>query len=130
MDGFPVRQQNDPQIPPVHLRNGCPTANPAILLNDFFLRVVNDVLDPFLLDDGTIRTVTHGMEVLGEFHRQQSTRRDKFAKSRRLDLLKDIFFSPSKTDDAGRSVRSPRASPHISTLRGAARHPTWRLAVL
>ncbi len=81
MDGLPVRQQNAPQIPPVHLRNGRPTANPAILLNDFFLRVVNDMLNPFLLDDGAIWALTRGMKVLGEFHRQQSTRRSNFVKS-------------------------------------------------
>ena len=81
MDGFPVRKQNDPQIPPAHFRNGCPAANPAILLNNFILRVVDDMLNPFLLDDGTIRTLTHGMKVLGEFHRQQSTRRSNFVKS-------------------------------------------------
>jgi hypothetical protein len=71
VDGFPVRQQNDPQISPAHLRNGCPAANPTILLNNFFLGVVDDMLNPFLLDDGTVRTVTHGVKVLGEFHRQQ-----------------------------------------------------------
>jgi len=83
VDCFPVRKQNDPQISSSHLCNWRPPTNPAILLNDFFHRVVNDMLNPFFLDHGAIWALMHRMEVLGEFHSQQSTRDCNFVKSRR-----------------------------------------------
>jgi len=58
-----------------------PSGESGHLVENFFLRVVDDMLNPFLLDDGTIRTLTHGMKALGEFHRQQATRRSNFVKS-------------------------------------------------
>jgi hypothetical protein len=53
------------------------------LLNDFFHRVVNDTLNPFFLDYGAFRALMHRMEVLGEFHKRQFTKRYDFVKSRR-----------------------------------------------
>jgi hypothetical protein len=70
-------------MPPAHLRNWRPTANPTVLLNDFFHRMFNDVLDPLQSNHGAIRTLMHGVEVLGEFHKRQSTRRFDLLKSRR-----------------------------------------------
>lgn len=84
MNGLSVRQQNDPQIPALHFWYWSPTANAAILLNDFFHRMVNDVLNPLQPDQGTIRTLPHGMEILSEFHKQQSIRCYNLMKSRQL----------------------------------------------
>ena len=47
---------------------GAHAANPAILLNDFFHRVIDDTLNPFFLDHGAVWALMHRMEVLGEFH--------------------------------------------------------------
>ena len=107
MDGFPVRQQNDPQIPPAHLRDRCPTANPAVLLNDFFYRVFNDVLDPLQSDHGSIRALAHSVEVLGEFHKRQSTRYCGFVKSRWPDLIKVTPFWPKTYNNSARLNVAP-----------------------
>lgn len=77
------------------------------MLNNFFHRVVDDMLNPFLLDNGAIWALTHGVEILGKFHRQQSTRRYNFAKSVRLPDLVHLIFCWFKTDNNATCLHMP-----------------------
>jgi hypothetical protein len=54
MHGFPIREQYNGQKLAVHVCNGCPLANPPILLDGFLDRMIAYALNPLVANDSTI----------------------------------------------------------------------------
>ena len=54
MHGLAVRKQHDPKEPALGLRNGAPSSNPAVGLNDFPNRRFDRTLNPFVPNHGPI----------------------------------------------------------------------------
>jgi hypothetical protein len=70
MYGFSIRQEDNPQIPAIHLGHRCPTANAAVLLNDLLDGVIDHSLNPLKLDYQSIWPQPHRLKVLGKLHRR------------------------------------------------------------
>ncbi|MBV9007687.1 MAG: hypothetical protein JO354_00760 [Verrucomicrobia bacterium] len=68
MHGLTVRQKYNAQIAPVHLWNGCPAANAAVLLNLLTSRISYNAFDPFEADERAIRPLPDVLKVTGEPH--------------------------------------------------------------
>jgi hypothetical protein len=66
--GFPVWQQYHAQVSTFGIRHRGPASNTSISLDDFPFGIVDDVLNPFKLDRGTIGALSNRQEILGEFH--------------------------------------------------------------
>lgn len=50
MHGFPVGEENDPQVPSASLRDPTPALNATILLNELLFRIGSDPEDPLIGD--------------------------------------------------------------------------------
>ncbi len=71
MHSLPIRQQNYPQVLSISFRNVCPAANASILLDHFPNWVIDRTFNPLDADLRAIRTQSHRLEVLREFHNFQ-----------------------------------------------------------
>jgi hypothetical protein len=69
VDGFTVCEQDDAQGAVVHFGDARPASYPPVGLPFFTLGVLDDVLDPFVPDDGAVRSPAGVEKVLGVFHR-------------------------------------------------------------
>jgi hypothetical protein len=67
-----VFQKDNAQSTIAHLRDARPPPNPAILLTFFAQRVLNDLLDSLIADDGTVRASPGVKEVARGLHDQAS----------------------------------------------------------
>ena len=72
MNGFPITQENHPQISSLKLGNSPPHANPPIFLYDFLHWILNHSFDPHQFDYSAIRALMDGEKVLGKFHNSSS----------------------------------------------------------
>ena len=63
MDSLPIRQQNDPQIPAFHFLYSSPSPYSSICLYVFSVRMLDNVLNPFVLDHLSIRSTPNRLEV-------------------------------------------------------------------
>ncbi len=68
MHSFPVREQYNAQKLAVHFRNGCPAANPPILLDGFFDRMIDYALNPLVPNDSTVWPLTSRNEIASALH--------------------------------------------------------------
>lgn len=68
MNCLAVWEKYNPQIFPVHFRDRRPTADAAVLLNHFTHWIGDNVFDPLQANHGTIRPISHCLEVAREFH--------------------------------------------------------------
>src|SRR5215470_6775864 len=68
MHSFPIRKQYTAQKLAVHLRNGCPAANPPILLDGFLDRVIDYALNPLVANHSTVWPLTSRDEIAGALH--------------------------------------------------------------
>ena len=66
VDRFTIGQQDDPKEAVVHLRNGCPSANTTIPLNEFAHGRRDGRFDPFVADDGSVSARTNSGEIGGD----------------------------------------------------------------
>jgi hypothetical protein len=69
VDGFTVCEQDDAQDAVVHFGDARPASYPPVGLPFFAQGVLDDALDPFVLNDGTVRSPAGVEKVLGVFHR-------------------------------------------------------------
>ncbi len=70
MNGLAVGQQYNTQRAFVHLADASSTADPSVLLDDFFFGMFDHSLNPLHPDHGAIGALAHSQEILGEFHGQ------------------------------------------------------------
>ena len=68
MHSFPIREQYNAQKLAVHLCNGCPAANPPVLLDGFLDRMIDYALNPLVADNGAVRSLTSGDEIPSALH--------------------------------------------------------------
>lgn len=71
MHSLAVWQQNYSQVSSIGLWNKSPAANAPILLNHFTNWMINGALNPFKTNIRAIRSQSHRLEVLREFHECQ-----------------------------------------------------------
>jgi hypothetical protein len=57
-----------PQIPVAHLSDWRPTANAAVLLDLLLYRMIDDALNPLILNNSAVGPNTHCLKVLSGFH--------------------------------------------------------------
>jgi len=68
VDGFTVCEQDDAQGAVVHFGDARPASYPPVGLPFFAQGVLDDALDPFIPDDGAVRSPAGVEKVPGEFH--------------------------------------------------------------
>ena len=68
MHSFPPREQYNAQKLVVHLCNGCLTANPPILLDGFFDRMIYYALSPLVANHSTVWPLTSRDEIASALH--------------------------------------------------------------
>jgi len=75
MNGFAVRQQNNPKVSIVHLWHLAPAFDVPICLNYLPNWCVNGALNPRVLDQRPVSTLPYRLEVACEFHTTKVTER-------------------------------------------------------
>jgi hypothetical protein len=68
MHSFPIREEYNAQKLAVHLCNGCPTANPPVLLDGFLGRMIDYALNPLVANDSTVWSLTGRDEIASALH--------------------------------------------------------------
>ena len=68
MDSFAIGQQHHSKITPLALRNGRPSPNSSVGLNDLGDRCVHDARNPFVEDAAAIRARSRCDEILRALH--------------------------------------------------------------
>ncbi len=68
MYGLAVFKEYDSQISALHLVNGRPSTNAAVLLNDLFDWIVHDMAYPLQSNTRAVGATAHLLEILREFH--------------------------------------------------------------
>jgi len=63
-----IREQDHPQVAPLHLRNLDPAADSTIGLHMLSCRSTNGAFDPFVANHSAIGALTDGSEVRGGLH--------------------------------------------------------------
>jgi hypothetical protein len=66
--GLSIFQQDDSQIPALHLLNGRPPTNTAVTLDSLSDGMIDHVLNPLQPDSRTVRTAPYFFEILRELH--------------------------------------------------------------
>jgi hypothetical protein len=75
MDGFPVLQQDNAKVAIVHLGYLAPASNTPICLNYLPNWRIDGALDPCVLNQRTIRTLTYRLEITRDLHATKLTER-------------------------------------------------------
>jgi len=68
MHSLPIREQYNAQKLAVHLCNGCPAANPPVLLDGFLDRMIDYALNPLVANDSTVWPLTGRDEIASALH--------------------------------------------------------------
>jgi hypothetical protein len=68
MDGFPIRQQDNPKVPAFHNVDSRPAPDPTVSLDVLPLRGGDDAQNPFVLDYRTVGTRANCFKILRDFH--------------------------------------------------------------
>jgi hypothetical protein len=67
MNGLAVLEQDDAQGTVIHFRDARPAPDPSIRLAFFPQRILDNALDPFILNHNTVGTLTGVKKVLRRF---------------------------------------------------------------
>jgi len=89
MDGLPVRQQDNAKVTIVHLSHLAPASNTPIRLNNLPNWGLDSALNPHILNQGPIGTLTYRLEITCELHVTERTARMNVgaATQRRVSLV-------------------------------------------
>lgn len=68
MNSLSVGKKNYAQIPAAHLSDWRPTANASVLLDHLLYRVIDDALNPLILNNSAVGPNTHCLKVMSGFH--------------------------------------------------------------
>ena len=68
MHRLTVRQKDNPKVLALLLVNSRPTPDASVSLDVLPLRICDDVLNPFVFDDHSVKTRANGSKVLRNFH--------------------------------------------------------------
>jgi hypothetical protein len=75
MDGSPVRQQDNAKVAIVHLGHEAPASNTPICLNYLPNWRIDGALDPRVLNQRAIRSLTYHLEIARDLHTTKLTER-------------------------------------------------------
>jgi hypothetical protein len=75
MNGFTVWQKDNAKVAIVHLGHLAPPSNPRICLNYLPNWRIDGTLDPRVLNQRPIRTLTYGLEITCDLHTTKRTER-------------------------------------------------------
>lgn len=68
MNSLSVGKKDYAQIPAAHFSDWRPTANAAVLLDRLLYRMIDDALNPLILNNSAVGPNTHCLKVLSGFH--------------------------------------------------------------
>lgn len=68
MNSLSVGEKDYAQIPAAHLSDWPPTANATVLLDFLLYRMIDDALNPLILNNSAVSPNTHRLKVLSGFH--------------------------------------------------------------
>ncbi len=73
MDGFAVRQKDNPKIAIFHLRDLCPASKPSVGLLHLAYRGFGSPLHPLVRDHRAVGARSHGVEIGSGLHAENLT---------------------------------------------------------
>jgi len=94
---FAVWQQDNAQVPTVHLLDWRPTPDATVFLNGFFHGIVYDLLNPFQLDSCPIRPLAHRFKIARELHGSNLSNIPQFERRNNKGRPKTALVNLSQT---------------------------------
>jgi hypothetical protein len=68
VNSLSVGKKDYPQVPAAHLSDWRPTANATVLLDRLLYRMIDDALNPLILNNSAVGPNSHCFKVLSGFH--------------------------------------------------------------